>query len=160
MKRKATNTLLLLSLMLFSVGTTYSQTSTVKGMIRDLEGKPIDQAQATLEGKFKGGTSNATGYYEIKSVEAGEYNLVFKAAGFAVITQKITVIAGKDLVVDASLKDEVEEVEELVVIGYGSTRTKDLTGSATVISEKDFAAGSVATPEQLIRGKVAGVKIN
>ena len=160
MKRKATNTLLLLSLMLFSVGTTFGQTSTVKGMIRDLEGKPIDQAQATLEGKFKGGTSNATGYYEIKSVEAGEYNLVFKAAGFAVITQKITVIAGKDLIVDASMKDEVEEVEELVVIGYGSTRTKDLTGSATVISEKDFAAGSVATPEQLIRGKVAGVKIN
>jgi TonB-dependent starch-binding outer membrane protein SusC len=45
------------------------------------------------------------------------------------------------------------------VIGYGTTRTKDLTGAATVITEKNFLQGSLATPEQLIMGKVAGLKV-
>ena len=45
------------------------------------------------------------------------------------------------------------------MIGYGTTRTKDLTGAATVITEKNFLQGSLATPEQLIMGKVAGLKV-
>src|SRR4029079_13437241 len=50
-------------------------------------------------------------------------------------------------------------LNEVVVIGYGTTRKKDLTGSVTAITSKDFNKGAITTPEQLIAGKVAGVQI-
>src|SRR4029079_17784804 len=50
-------------------------------------------------------------------------------------------------------------LNEVVVIGYGTTRKKDLTGSVTAITSKDFNKGAITTPEQLIAGKVAGVQV-
>ena len=56
--------------------------------------------------------------------------------------------------------EDVLLLNEAVVIGYGTTRTKDITGSAAIINSEDFNKGSVTTPEQLVMGKVPGVKIN
>ena len=50
-------------------------------------------------------------------------------------------------------------LNEIVVIGYGTTRKKDLTGAVTVVDEKDFQKGTITTPEQMIAGKVAGVSV-
>jgi iron complex outermembrane receptor protein len=50
-------------------------------------------------------------------------------------------------------------LEEVVVVGYGTSRKKDLTGSVTSITSKDFQTGAITTPEQLISGKVPGVSI-
>jgi hypothetical protein len=135
MKRKVNNAFLLVFLLFVSLGSAWSQTSTIRGTIKDAEGKPINLAQAILEGKQKGATTNESGNYEIKGIEAGSYTLVFKASGFETIKQPLTIVAGKDQVIDISMKAGAEEIEELTVIGYGSTRTKDITGAATVISE-------------------------
>ena len=57
------------------------------------------------------------------------------------------------------MKEDVNILDEAVVIGYGTTQTKDLTGSVVAVTTKDFAKGNISTPEQLVQGKIAGVKI-
>ena len=60
---------------------------------------------------------------------------------------------------DVALVINNTSLGEVVVIGYGTSRKKDLTGSITTVSSKDFQKGNITTPEQLIAGKVAGVSI-
>ena len=60
---------------------------------------------------------------------------------------------------DVKMTESDSELDEVVVIGYGTVRKKDLTGAVDLVTEKNFAKGSVVSPQQLIRGKVAGVSI-
>ena len=62
--------------------------------------------------------------------------------------------------INIALQTATSTLTDVVVIGYGSVRKKDLTGSVTTINAKDFNKGSITTPEQLIAGKVAGVQIS
>mgnify|MGYP002126440658 CR=1 FL=1 len=150
-----------LSLLFLFVGTTvFGQNGVIKGTIKDDEGKPVFNASVVIEGKSRGAFSNDKGYYEISLLEAGSYTLVFKNVGYKNITKQASLTNGQILVLDVNFGSAEKELDEVVVIGYGTTRTKDLTGSAAVINEKNFVQGSVSTPEQLIQGKVAGVKIN
>lgn len=150
-----------LSLLFLFVGTAvFGQNGVIKGSIKDEEGKPVFNASIVIEGKSRGAFSNDKGYYEISLLEAGTYTVVFKNVGYKNITKQATLSNGQVLVLDVNFGSAEKELDEVVVIGYGTTRTKDLTGSATVINEKNFVQGSVSTPEQLIQGKVAGVKIN
>jgi iron complex outermembrane receptor protein len=61
--------------------------------------------------------------------------------------------------VNVALTQNSDQLGDVVVIGYGSVRKKDLTGSVASISSKDFVKGQLTSPEQLIAGKVAGVQI-
>ena len=62
-------------------------------------------------------------------------------------------------VANFNLKPDAQNLNEVVVIGYGTAQKKDLTGSITTVSSKDFQSGNITSPEQLIAGKVAGVSI-
>jgi iron complex outermembrane receptor protein len=144
----------------FSIGMTYAQGSTIKGTVKDSLGKPVYAAQVVLEGKSRGATTDDQGNYEINLLEPGSYTIIFRAPEFQTTKKIVELSAGETRVVDLSLSATVKQLQELVVIGYGTTRSSDLTGSASVLNEKNFNQGSVSTPEQLIMGKAAGVKIN
>src|SRR6185437_10825500 len=58
-----------------------------------------------------------------------------------------------------ALSKETANLNEIVVIGYGTTKKKDLTGAVTAVDEKEFQKGTITTPEQMIAGKVPGVSI-
>ncbi|MEN9742644.1 MAG: hypothetical protein RLZZ65_449 [Bacteroidota bacterium] len=131
----------------------------VKGTITDASGNPLYNASVLIEGQGKGAISNDKGYYEITGLQAGSYKLIFKFLGFNPQTEQITIVANQMLVNDFQFASKVQETGDIVVIGYGTQRTKDLTGSAAVINEKNFVQGSLATPEQLVMGKVAGLKV-
>jgi TonB-linked SusC/RagA family outer membrane protein len=142
------------------LGLAFSQGATIKGTIKDSLGKPISRAQVILEGKSRGATANEAGFYELTMIEAGTYTLIFRAPEYADQKKDITLAAGETQVHDVVLNALGKQLDEVVIIGYGTTRTSDLTGSATILNEKNFNQMSVATPEQLIMGKAAGVKIN
>jgi iron complex outermembrane receptor protein len=148
----------LLSLLFVSL-TAYGQTSSIIGKIIDVDGLPVYPATLVLEGKGMGAQTNENGEFEIKFVPAGTVVLIVRASGFVTYNQEIIVSSGSVLNQNITLSKEAKEYDEVVVIGYGTTRTKDLTGAATVITEKNFLQGSLATPEQLIMGKVAGLKV-
>ena len=148
-------TLSLLFLSLISFG----QTQSIKGKITDIGGQPVFQATLVLEGQGIGAQTNENGEFEIKSVPLGAFVLIARATGFVTYKEEIILSLGNNVNLSIILSNEPNELDEVVVIGYGATRTKDLTGAATVISEKDFLQGSLSTPEQLIMGKVAGLKV-
>ena len=148
----------LLSLLFVSLAA-HGQTASIIGKITDVEGLPVYPATLVLEGKGMGAQTNENGEFEIKFVPAGTVVLIVRATGFVTYNQEIIVYSGTVLNQNITLSKEAKEYDEVVVIGYGTTRTKDLTGAATVITEKNFLQGSLATPEQLIMGKVAGLKV-
>jgi len=137
----------------------FNQNATIKGKVFDADGEPLFNATVILEGQGKGATTDDKGMYEIKNINPGTYNLIFRYIGLNQKTESITLTASQILVKDVTLTKQDKDIDEVVVIGYGTTRTKDLTGSATIINEKNFAQGSLSTPEQLIMGKVSGLKI-
>ena len=148
----------LLSLLFVSLAA-HGQTSSIIGKIIDIEGLPVYPATLVLEGKGMGAQTNENGEFEIKFVPAGTVVLIVRSSGFVTYNQEIIVSSGTVLNQNIILSKEAKEYDEVVVIGYGTTRTKDLTGAATIITEKNFLQGSLATPEQLIMGKVAGLKV-
>ena len=148
----------LLSLLFVSLAA-HGQTSSIIGKIIDIEGLPVYPATLVLEGKGMGAQTNENGEFEIKFVPTGTVVLIVRSTGFVTYNQEIIVSSGTVLNQNITLSKEAKEYDEVVVIGYGTTRTKDLTGAATVITEKNFLQGSLATPEQLIMGKVAGLKV-
>jgi TonB-linked SusC/RagA family outer membrane protein len=157
---KSVLTALSLAFIAMTFSEALAQGATIKGTVTDSLNQPMYNASVILEGQSRGALTNDKGFYTINNVPAGTYNLIFRSTGFNTITRSITLAAGQTLISDAVLVSAIQEIDEMVVIGYGTTRTTDLTGSASVLTDKNFVQGSVSTPEQLIMGKAAGVKVN
>lgn len=153
------NYLTLCSVFLLSA-MTFGQTATLRGIVNDVNGEPIFGASILLEGQEKGAKSDVDGTFRLEGIKAGTYNVVIKALTYKPQTKSLSFAANEVKFETIVLESEVQEAEETVVIGYGTTRTSDLTGAATVINEKNFQKGSLSSPEQLLSGKVAGLKIN
>lgn len=99
-------------------------------------------------------TTGGDGSFRI-TVPAKTGTLVISYVGY--ITQEVSVSGGN--AGSISLVQSNQTLNEVVVVGYGTARRKDLTGAITVVNSKDFQKGQISTPEQLIAGKVAGVSI-
>jgi TonB-linked SusC/RagA family outer membrane protein len=133
----------------------YAQERTVTGKVTDAkDGAPLAAASVVVKGSNKGVTTSADGSFAIK-VPTGATALVFSYLNYA--SQEV-VLDSKNTV-NVTLAASTDQLSEVVVIGYGTSRKKDLTGSVSTVSAKDFNTGAISTPEQLIAGKVAGVSI-
>lgn len=133
----------------------FAQDRVITGKITDSkDGSPVQGASVVAKGNRTGAQTGTDGTFRI-SVPASVNSLIVSSVGFA--TQEIS-IEGKTTV-EVSLVVTNATLGEVVIIGYGTARKKDLTGSVTTVTSKDFQKGSITTPEQLIAGKVAGVQI-
>lgn len=125
------------------------------GVVVDVEGSPLPGVTVRVTDKVGQGTiTDMDGNFSIQ-VEKSD-RLTFTYVGF--VDQTIAV-ADQTFPLRLVLHEDSELLDEVVVIGYGSVQKKDLTGSITTISSKDFQKGAIATPDQLITGKIAGVQI-
>ncbi len=126
----------------------------VTGTVKDAkDGSPLPGVTIQVKGQTKGTQTTGDGKYQINV--ADNTVLVFSFIGKA--TKEVTV--GSQTVIDVSLEDDIKTLGEVVVIGYGSQKKKDLTGSVAAINSEDFNKGNIASPDQLVVGKVAGVQI-
>ncbi|MDI9871023.1 SusC/RagA family TonB-linked outer membrane protein [Flectobacillus roseus] len=126
----------------------------VTGTVKDAkDGSPLPGVTIQVKGQTKGTQTTGDGKYQINV--ANNTVLVFSFIGKA--TKEVTV--GSQTVIDVSLEDDIKTLGEVVVIGYGSQKKKDLTGSVAAINSEDFNKGNIASPDQLVVGKVAGVQI-
>lgn len=133
----------------------HAQTShTVSGLVKDTSGEPMIGVSVIVTGSSSGTITDANGHYRIDTPE-GKSRLTFSYVGFE--TQ--TVDAGTRSTINIALKEDAKTLDEVVVIGYGTQRKTDLTGSISSVSVKDFNGGLVNSPEQLINGKIPGVTI-
>ncbi|MDA9018837.1 SusC/RagA family TonB-linked outer membrane protein [Flavobacteriaceae bacterium] len=140
----------ILFLLFLSLGV-FAQQS-VSGLITDSSGTPLPGVNVIIQGTNVGVSSDFDGNYQI-NVDNGQI-LVFSYIGYDSV--ELTVNGTNQ---DVKMTESDSELDEVVVIGYGTVRKKDLTGAVDLITEKNFTKGSVVSPQQLIRGKVAGVSI-
>ena len=140
----------ILFLLFLSLGV-FAQQS-VSGLITDNSGTPLPGVNVIIQGTNVGVSSDFDGNYQINA-DNGQI-LVFSYIGYESV--ELTVNGANQ---DVKMTESDSELDEVVVIGYGTVRKKDLTGAVDLVTEKNFAKGSVVSPQQLIRGKVAGVSI-
>ncbi len=132
-----------------------AQNRTVTGKVTDSkDGSPLQSVTVMVKGTKSGTQTAADGTYRLQ-VPAGATTLVISSVGFA--TQEVAIGTGE---VNVSLTASATNLNEVVVIGYGTQRKRDITGAVATVSSKDFVKGAIQSPEQLIAGKVAGVQIS
>jgi len=131
-----------------------AQDKTIAGKITSSkDGLPLDGVAIKIKGGKSGTQTQSDGTFKIV-VPNGTQMLEVSFVGY--IKKEVPV---SNQFISIVLEPANTNLNEVVVIGYGTQKKKDLTGSVAVISEKDFNEGPIVTPEQLITGKVAGVQI-
>ena len=128
--------------------------STVTGTVTDKKGEPQSGVSVTVRGTKNATATDSKGNYTLNNVPTDAV-LVFSGAG---ITNFQEGVRGKTSI-NAEVETAASNLSEVVVIGYGTVKKKDLTGAVTSIQAKDFNKGTYTSADQLIQGKVAGVQM-
>lgn len=144
--------------MLVLAGQAWAQ-GTVKGSAKDDNGEPLIGATVLLVGTSRGTATDFDGNYVLENVPAGEQQLMASYTGYADQSQTVMVLDGQEVTLNFQLGEDVEVLEEVVVIGYGSIKKDDATGAVNAVSDESFNRGAIISPDQLITGKIAGVQI-
>lgn len=131
-----------------------AQQSKVQGTVSDAQGKPISGVSITLKGQKAGVVSENNGTYTI-TLNNLSGTLVFNSIGF---TAKEVAINGKSTI-DVVLMAKDENLDEVVVVGYGTQKKKDITGSVGTVNAAQIKNLSLTSPEQALQGRIAGVNV-
>lgn len=148
----------LLCLIMLSALMGFAQSGSISGRATDEDKQALPGVTIMLEGTSQGTTTDGNGNFKITGIAPGTYTVRAQFVGYVTQQTSINVSTG-NVAINFSLKTETTALGEVVVIGYGTQRKKDLTGSVATVTAKEFNKGSLTTPEQLISGKVAGVQI-
>lgn len=137
------------------VSALHAQQAPVRGTVVDDKGEPIIGATVRLKNNSSvGALTNLDGNFTLSAPKGAI--LLVSYVGYT--SQEVQVLEGNKPMTIV-LQEDNKNLKEVVVIGYGSLQKKDLTGSVTTISDKNFQKGAIATPSELLVGKVAGVQI-
>lgn len=132
----------------------FAQTYNVKGVITDaITGEPLIGVSVILKNSSKGDVSDFDGNYKISNVPKGA-TLVFSYLGY-----KTKEVIANSEIVNAALEESAEKLDEIVVIGYGTQRKKEVTGAVSVVSSDMIENLKPTRIEQALQGQVAGVSI-
>ena len=126
---------------------------TVSGTVTDETGTPLVGLTVYVSGTNNGALTDLDGHYSIEVPDGAI--LVFSYLGYA--TREVPV--NGQAVIDMQLFPDTQLLADAVVIGYGTTTKRDMTGSISAVNSDDFNTGLISSPEQLINGKVSGVQI-
>ena len=146
--------LLLAALLATSGLSAFAQNRIVKGNVVDANNhEPLTGATIKFDDGKTGAVTDIDGNFSI-TVPEGTKQISVSYIGYVAKTVQL-----KSGVMTIQLDTNDRQIGEVVVVGYGTTRKSDLTGSVATVKAKDFNKGSISSPEQLINGKVSGVQI-
>ena len=131
----------------------YAQNLTVKGVVSDANGEALPGVGVIIEGTAKGTTTNADGSYSI-SVPS-DASLKFTSIGYK---DQIVPVNGQS-VINVTLADDAEMLDETIVVAFGTSTKEAFTGSAKVIDDKELVKSQVSAITNALAGKVAGVQL-
>lgn len=149
-KNRLLKALLLCPLFMLFMNAAWAQNKTITGKVTDEKGAAISGVSVVVKGSKSGTTTDASGNFRL-SVPAGATTLVVSSVGF---TSKEVAISDN---ISVTLETKNQSLNEVVVVGYGTRKVKDATGSLASITPKDFNKGQISTPEQLFQGRTPGV---
>jgi len=139
---------------LFSIITISAQTFDVKGTVLDETGIPIPGVNVIVKGTSKGASTDFDGNFVLKDVAIGSV-LTFSYLGY--VTYEVTVFDNTDI--NVQLQPDVAQLDEVVVIGYGTQTKKEITGAVSVVSSETIEKLKPTRIEQALQGQVSGVNI-
>ncbi|MEX2231974.1 MAG: carboxypeptidase-like regulatory domain-containing protein, partial [Cyclobacteriaceae bacterium] len=146
---------LLLPLLLICVFS-FAQGQNVTGKITDAEGNgPLPGASIVVKGASVGTTTDANGEYSI-AVEDANTTLVFSFIGYT--SQEIQV--GGRTRIDVSLAPDIQSLEEVIVVGYGTQRKRDLTGAVAHVDAEALQTEATSNITTMLRGAIPGLGVN
>lgn len=132
---------------------------TVSGTVTDGNGDPVSGATVTIKALAKGAFSDEAGKFQIGQVPAGEHELSVTFLGYATQTIAIAVESGKTTRQNFKMAEEVMSTEEVLVIGYGTVRKRELVGSVSKIEAKDLNDIPGGSFETALQGKAPGIQV-
>ncbi len=141
------------SILLFLLPMFIMAQNSITGVVIDKSfNEPLPGASIVVKGTTTGTTTDFDGNYQIEA-NTGDV-LVFSYIGYK--TQEVTVDSNT---INVTLEEDAAQLEEVVIIGYGSTTKKDATGAVIGVTEEELNKGFIASPQDLLIGKAAGVNI-
>lgn len=133
----------------------FAQNVTITGVVKDQSGEPLIGVNVMEKGTTNGSITDVDGKYSV-SVKGGETILVFSYIGY--ISQEIPV--GNQKTLNVTMKEDTEELEEVVVIGYGTAKKKDLTGAISRVKAEKMEVEAPRSVQDLLRASAAGLSIS
>ena len=130
MKKTYLMKLMLSCIFLMSAMMVSAQTGSVSGRVIDETNQPLPGASVSLKGTDLVTSTDVNGYFKINKVNPGSATLVVKFIGYTVAEKTVTV-GNSDVSVDFNLVPSAENLSEVVIVGYGTQRKADVTGSIT-----------------------------
>lgn len=145
-------------LMLLLVGVTMSTLSfgqtQLSGTVTTKQGDPLPGVNVIVKGTARGTTTDAEGKYRLEVTDNNAV-LTFSFIGFT----NLDVVVGNRTEVDISMEEDVRSLEEVVVVGYGTVKKSDLTGSVSSVKGDAFKDMPVTSVDQALQGRAAGVQV-
>ncbi|MBO3269856.1 SusC/RagA family TonB-linked outer membrane protein [Hymenobacter defluvii] len=130
-------------------------TRSISGRVTDTNSSGLPGVTIIIPGTTVGTSSGSDGSFELQ-VPAATTTLAVSSVGYT--SQRVD-ITGKSTV-QISLQENSKALGDVVVVGYGTARKEDVTGSVTTVTEKEFNRGTFTSPDQLIQGRVSGVQVS
>ncbi|MCK0191573.1 TonB-dependent receptor [Arenibacter sp. F20364] len=131
----------------------YAQEITISGTVTSsVDNQPLPGANVILKNGLVGTTTDFDGKYTF-NVSSQSDILVYSYQGYTTTE----VVVGSQKIIDIGLDEDVSNLDEVVIIGYGSSRRKDLTGSITSIKSEDLEAVKATTADDFVQGRVSGL---
>ena len=125
----------------------------ITGTVKDPLGDPIIGANVVVKGTTQGTITDIDGNYTLEVPS----NATLQVSYIGFLTQEIAI--NNKTQINISLLEDTQQLEEIVVVGYGSVKKSDATGAVDVIKSSDFNKGMVSSPEALFNGHIAGVQV-
>jgi len=144
---------ILLVLFTFAYNGVWAQTSTIKGTVKDATGAPLPGVTITVEGTSSSTSTNANGAFSINAAKGAV--LRFSFIGYQTLQKTV----GDEANLAITLNETSKTMNEVVVVGYGTTTKGQLTSAVSTVKAENFNPGVVTTPADLLEGKVAGLNI-
>jgi TonB-linked SusC/RagA family outer membrane protein len=141
-------------MLLLSAQLAYSQSKTITGVVKNETGSPLEGASIMAKGQATGTTSDAKGAFSI-SVSNNVSTLVISFVGYA---DKEASVAGQSAIT-VSLESDNSTLNAVVVVGYGTQRRRDLTGSVSSVKGEVFKNQPITNATEALQGRVAGVNV-
>ena len=133
---------------------TVSSTKNISGVVKDETGEPVIGANVVVKGTTNGTVTDMNGRYSLEVPEGG----VLQISYIGYNTQEVKVGSGD--VVNVSLREDSEALDEVVVIGYGTVKKSDLTGAVGSVQMKDVSQVGITSADRALQGQIAGVQVN
>ncbi len=135
---------------------TARQSRNLTGTVSDTRGEAIIGAVVTEKGTFNSVPTDADGRFSLPLSATGDITLVISSLGF--LTQEVTVTASQSNVT-VTLQDDIQSLDEVVVVGYGTARKGDLTGAISSVGGAALTSRSTQQLSTALQGQIAGVQV-